>query len=52
MALSHERNCAIHFDGKDGELKNFTEGTLAKVRDVRSQLLSLPETYKNLTKVA
>ena len=40
MAFSHEHKCAIHFDGKeDGELKEFTEGTLAKVRDVRSQWL-------------
>ena len=52
MAFSHEHKCAIHFNGKeDGELKKFTEGTLAKVRDVRSQWLSLPGPYKNFTKV-
>ena len=53
MAFSHEHKCAIHFDGKEnGELKEFTERTLAKVRDVRSQWLSLPGPYKNFTKVA
>ena len=53
MAFSHEHKGAIHFDGKEnGELKEFTEGTLAKVRDVRSQWLSLPGPYKNFTKVA
>ena len=53
MAFSHEHKCAIHFDGKEhGELKKITEGTLAKVRDVRPQWLSLPGPYKNFTKVA
>ena len=53
MAFSHGRKCAIHFDGKkDGELKSFTQETLAKVKDVQAQWLSLPEPYKNFSEVA
>ncbi len=52
MAFSNDRKCAIHFDGKKGELKSFTQETLAKVKDVRAQWLSLPEPYKNFSEVA
>ena len=44
---------ANHFDRKeDAKLKKNSEGTLAKVKDIRWQWLSLPEPYKNFTKVA
>ena len=52
MAFSNDRKCAIHFDGKKGELKSFTQETLAKVKDVRAQWLSLPEPYKIFSEVA
>ena len=35
MEVCHERSCAIHFDGKGGEIKSFTEETLSKMLDVR-----------------
>jgi hypothetical protein len=53
MASSHCRECAIHFEGKNvGELKSFTQETLAKVKDVQVQWLSLPEPYKKFSDVA
>ena len=35
MSSSSHSFCAIHFEGKKGELKNFTEGTLAKLLNTR-----------------
>ena len=29
--------CIIHFDGKEEEIKKLTEGTLAKIIDMRKQ---------------
>ena len=52
MEVYHERSCAIHFDGKGGEIKSFTEETLSKMLDVRGHWLSLSAPYKNFTDVA
>ena len=52
LEVCHERRCAIHFDGKGGEIKSFTEETLSKMLDVRRHWLSLSAPYKNFTDVA
>ena len=52
MEACHNRSCAIHFDGKVGEIKSFTTETLTKIFDVRGQWLNLSAPYKNFTEVA
>lgn len=47
-----ESTCIIHFDGKEGEIKKLTEGTLAKIIDIRKQWLNLPSSYQAFTAVA
>ena len=42
----------IHFEGKGGEIKSFTNETLAKMLDVRRQWLNMSAPYKNFTDVA
>ena len=52
MSASCHPFCAIHFQGKTGEIKKITEGTLAKILSTREQWLSLPSCYKSFTDVA
>ena len=52
MEVCHNRSCAIHFEGKGGEIKSFTNETLAKMLDVRRQWLNMSAPYKNFTDVA
>ena len=49
---SSDAICIIHFDSKDGEIKKLTEGTLAKIIDMRKQWLSLSSSYREFTEVA
>ena len=42
--------CVVHFDGKDGEIKKLTEGTFAKIIDMRKQWLNLSSSYRNSQK--
>ena len=35
--------CVVHFDGKNGEIKKLTEGTFAKIIDMRKQWLNFGE---------
>ena len=51
MEVCHNRSCAIHFEGKGGETKSFTNKTLAKMLDVWRQWLNMSEPYKNFTDV-
>jgi hypothetical protein len=44
--------CVIHFEGKEGEIKRFTQDTLAKIIESRKEWLNLPFSYKNFTSVA
>ena len=44
--------CVVHFDGKDGEIKKLTEGTFAKIIDMRKQWLNLSSSYREFTEVA
>ena len=44
--------CIIHFDGKGGEIKKLTEGTLSKIIDMRKQWLSFSSSYRKFTEVA
>lgn len=46
------RTCIIHFQGKEGEIKKLTEGTVAKIIDVRKQWLSLSAPYNPFTDIA
>ena len=41
MEACNNQSCAIHFDGKEGEIKSFTNETLTKIFDVRGQWLNL-----------
>ena len=52
MEVCHNRSCAIHFEGKGGEIKSFTNETLAKMLDARRQWLNMSAPYKNFTDVA
>ena len=52
MAANNNYICAIHFEGKKGELKKFTAGTLAKVKGQRMQWLSLSQAFKDFTGAA
>ena len=52
MEVCQNRSCAIHFDGKGGEIKRFRDETLTKMLDVRGQWLCLSAPYKNFTDVA
>ena len=52
MSASSHPFCTIHFEGKTGEIKKFTESTLAKILSTREQWLSLPSCYKSFTDVA
>jgi hypothetical protein len=51
MSTSNHSFCAIHFEGKKGEIKKFTETTLAKILSTR-EWLSLPSCYQSFTDVA
>ena len=44
--------CVVHFDGKYGEIKKLTEGTFAKIIDMRKQWLNLSSSYREFTEVA
>ena len=44
--------CVVHFDGKNGEIKKLTEGTFAKIIDMRKRWLNLSSSYKEFTEVA
>ena len=46
------RVCVINFEGKEGEIKNFTQDTLAKMIETRKKWLNQPFSYKNFTAVA
>jgi hypothetical protein len=52
MEVEKNRICAIHFDGKGGEIKSFTNETLINIFDIRGQWLNLSASYKNFTEVA
>ena len=44
--------CVIHFEGKDGELRELTTETLNRILERRKEWLSLPSSYKAFTEVA
>ena len=46
------RVCVIHFDGKEGQIKDLTQDTVEKIVERREQWLNLPSAYKNFTEVA
>ena len=46
------RVCVIHFEGKDGELRELTSETVNRILERRKEWLSLPSSYKAFTEVA
>ena len=40
--------CVVHFDGKDGEIKKLTEGTFAKIIDMRKQWLNFSSSFDRI----